>query len=119
MSLQVKIIKDIPKETIEKFEDRVVYNTAVETREYTKGIGAYPHLTGKLERTESASPITSSGKSTYNLLAGVNYAKKVYNYTKARWTNPTTIPQWYYNVYRKYQASILKSATTKANKEIK
>lgn len=118
MSLQVKIIKDIPKDKIEKFEDRVVYNTAVETREYTKGIGAYPHLTGELERTEAGSPITG-GNATYNLLAGVNYAKAVYNFTKAKWTNPSTVPHWYNNVYKKYQERILNSAITKANKEIK
>ena len=118
MSLEVEIIKDIPEANIKKFQDRTVYYTAVETREYTKGMGAYPYLTGQLERSEVGSPITGSN-ATYNLLAGVDYAKHVWKYTKAKWTNTKTQPQWYYNVFRKYNNGILRTAQTKASKEIK
>ena len=118
MSLQAKIIKDIPEKQIKKYQDRVVYYTAVETREYTKGMGAYPYLTGQLERSEVGSPITGSN-ATYNLLAGVNYAKRVWKYTNAKWTNTKTQPQWYINVLKKYQNRILQTAKTKASQEIK
>ena len=36
MNVEVKILKGIPVEQINKFEDRVVYNTALATREYVK-----------------------------------------------------------------------------------
>ena len=37
MNIEVKVIRGIPKDQINKFEDKVVYNTAVATREYVKG----------------------------------------------------------------------------------
>ena len=118
MKLEAKIVKDIPEKQIKRYEDRVVYFSAVETREYTKGMGAYPRLTGELERTEVASPITG-GNATYNLLAGVDYAKYVWNYQNAKWTNTKTIPQWYANVFKKYQKRILQTAESRASQEIK
>lgn len=118
MKLEAEIIKDIPEKQIKIYQDKVVYYVAVETREYTKGIGAYPHLTGELERTEVASPITG-GNATYNLLAGVEYAKYVWNYQNAKWTNTKTIPQWYTNVFKKNQNKILHTAITKGSQEIK
>lgn len=116
--IEVKIIKDIPKDQIDKFEDKVVYNTAVLTREYTKSASAYPYLTGELERTEVASPITGSNKE-YNLLAGVDYAKYVWKMTDVNWTNNSTNPQWYYNVFRKKNQLIIQSAMNKAIGELK
>lgn len=118
MKLEVEIVKDIPEKQIKVYQDKVVYYTAVETREYTKGMGVYPYLTGELERSEVASPITGRN-ATYNLLSGVNYAKYVWNYKKAKWTNPKTQPQWYKNIYKKYHNRILQTAKTRASKEIK
>lgn len=118
MKLEAEIIKDIPEKQIKIYQDKVVYYTAVETREYTKGMGAYPRLTGELERTEVASPITG-GNATYNLLAGVRYAKYVWNYNNAKWTNAKTVPQWYKNIYKKYHNRILHTAKTRASQEIK
>ena len=79
MDIEVKIVKGIPSEQISKFEDRVVYNTAVVTREYVKSRNAYPYLSGKLARTEMATPILGSNKQ-YELTAGVDYATTVWNY---------------------------------------
>lgn len=114
----VEILKDIPVKEIEFFQDRVVYFSAVETREFTKMLGAYPHLSGTLEQEEVASQITG-GNAEYNLLAGTNYAKYVWKMNDVKWTNPDTKPQWYYNIYKKYQKTISKIAENKAIREIK
>ena len=78
MKIDIEIIKGLPVEQINMFEDRTIYNVAVETREMTKGFRAFPYLSGELERTEIAEPITGSNKE-YGLSAGVDYAKYVYN----------------------------------------
>ena len=117
IEISVKIEKDIPEAQIKHFEDRVVYNTASLTREYVKGMGAYPYRTGELERQEIASQITG-GNAEYNLLAGVDYAKYVWKMTNVNWTNKGTEPQWYYNTHRKFEKTINASAIDKALKEI-
>lgn len=117
MNIEVQIIKDIPKDQIKKFEDRTTYNTAVLTREYTKSANAYPYLTGELRRSEVSSPIVGSNNS-YGLIAGVKYAKRVWNYKNVNWTNASTQPQWYYSVFRQKGASIVNNAVSRALKEI-
>ena len=116
--IEVKIIKDIPKDQIDKFEDRVVYNTAVLTREYTKGANAYPYLTGELARQEIASPI-KGGNKEYSLLAGVDYAKYVWKMTDVNWTNNSTEPQWYFNKFKQKQQTIIQNAMNKAIGELR
>lgn len=118
MEVKVEIIKGIPEDKLDLFKDRVVYYTAVATREYTKSRNAYPYLTGELARQEIASSITGSD-AEYNLLAGTDYAKKVYNFRNANWTNKQTIPSWYYNVYRQKGAGLTLNAVIRAIKEIK
>lgn len=116
--IEVEIIKGIPKDKINKFEDRVVYNTAAITREYVKSSHGYPYLSGKLERTETASAITGGNKE-YNLLAGVDYAKYVWDMTNVNWTNSETIPKWYYNAFRQKGNIFLVNAIIRAMEEIK
>lgn len=118
MNIEVEIIKGIPEKQIERFEDRVVYYTAMLTREETKTRNAYPYLGGDLSRTEIASPITGSNKK-YNLLEGVKYAKHVWKMTNVHWTNSSTEPQWYYNVLRKKSSVITSNAVVRAIKETK
>lgn len=118
MNVEVKIIKGIPTEQIESFEDRVVYDVAVETREMTKGLRAYPYLSGELERKEIAEPVTGSNKE-YSLGAGVDYAVRVYNLDNVKWTNPSTEAHWYHTVFDKRKAIIVKGAVFKALKEFK
>lgn len=118
MIVNVQILKDIPKEQINKFKDRTVYNAVVATRELTKNNNSYPKRTGKLRDAEIMAPIIGA-KCEYSLLAGVNYATKVWTYKNVHWTNPNTVPQWYYNVFKSHNSIILNEATTKALKEIK
>ena len=119
MNIDVIIKKGIPVEQINRFEDRVVYNTTITTREYTKSKNAYPYLTGALMRSEVAAPIFKEGDKSYGLTSGVDYAKKVWNYNNVNWTNPSTLPQWYYNAFREKGALLLTNAVIKSIKEIK
>lgn len=118
IEIKVEIVKDIPEAQIKMYEDRVVYNCASLTREYTKGMGAFPYRTGELARQEMSSQITG-GNAEYNLLAGVDYAKYVWKMTNVNWTNKATQPQWYANVYRKFGKTIQTTASDRALKEIK
>ena len=117
MNVEVKIIKDIPVKQIEKFEDRVVYDTAIITREFTKSANAYPYLTGKLRASEVSSPVVGSNKS-YGLGAGVNYAQYVWDYNNVNWTNSSTKPQWYYTTFKNQTSTIVSNAVNRALKEI-
>ena len=117
MNVEINWTKDIPTKQINQFEDKVVYDVAVLTREFTKNDNAFPYLTGELMRNEIAEPITGSNK-TYGLSAGVSYANRVYKLDKANWTNPATQPHWYYTEYNKHHMTILEDAISRALKEI-
>lgn len=117
MNVEVKIIKELPLKEISKFEDKVVYNTAVITREFTKSANAYPYRTGKLRSSEVASPITGSNKE-YGLGAGVGYATRVWNYSNVNWTNPSTQPKWYLTTFKNQTIGIVHNAVNRALKEI-
>ena len=117
MNITFEWIKPLPEKQINQFEDRVVYNCALYTREYTKGTSAYPRLTGTLERTEIASPIMGSNK-TYSLNGGVDYAKYVWRMTNVNWTNKATRPQWYYTTFKNHAEKVVSQAVSSALKEI-
>ena len=117
MNVQVIVKKGIPVEQINRFEDKVVYYTAVSTREYTKSRHNFPYLTGKLMRSEIAAPIVGSNKS-YGLTAGVDYAVDVWGYTNVNWTNPNTKPQWYYSNFQTKGYGFVTEAVIKAIKEV-
>lgn len=117
MNVEIKVIKGIPEEQIKTFEDKVVYNTAVLTRESVKSMNGYPYRTGELRRQEVASPIIGTNKD-YSLLAGTSYAPAVYKMTNVTWTNSSTIPQWYYNTFRQKGTTIVNNAVVAAIKEL-
>jgi hypothetical protein len=117
MNTTYKWVKPLPEKQINTFEDRVVYNSAVYTREFTKGTRAYPRLSGELERQEIASPIVGSSKS-YGLTAGVKYAGYVWNMKNVNWTNPNTKPKWYYSVFVNNSQKIIVQAISSSLKEI-
>ena len=118
MEVEFEIIKDIPVDQINKFEDRAIYNVAMLTREYTKSAQAFPYLTGKLQQSEIALPIQNFGNKDYGLGAGVDYATRVWNYKNADWTNPSTQPQWYATILRTNLQTIVSSAVNNALKEV-
>lgn len=118
MNVEIEIVKGIPVEQIEQFEDRVVYNTAVLTREETKSLNAFPQLSGTLMREELAQQIIGSNKE-YGLGSGTSYAKRVYNYENVNWTNKATIPHWYFGVFNKNGDMILSNAIGRSLKGLK
>ena len=118
MNVEIEIIKDIPKDQINQFEDRVVYNTAVITREMTKSSSSYPYLTGNLARTEMSIPVQGRNKE-YSLLAGVDYAIFVWNMAGVKWTNSATKPQWYLTNYKLHKESIINTAINRALRSLK
>lgn len=117
MNIEIKWEKEIPVKQINTFEDRVVYNCAVYTREYAKNTDAFPHLTGELERQEIAAPIVGSNKS-YGLTAGVDYAKYVWRMKSPNWTNKATKQQWYYTQFKNDAEKIVNQAVSSSLKEI-
>lgn len=118
MNVEIKIVKGIPSEQIEKFLDKTVYNVAVETREETKSLNAFPVRTGTLQKEEVAQEIIGNNKE-YGLGAGTSYASKVYQFDKVNWTNKSTLPHWYYSVFNKKGAIITTNAVNKALKGLK
>jgi hypothetical protein len=117
MQIDVIEIKKFPKKEIEVFQDRTIYNCATITRETTKANNSFPYLTGKLMRSEVALPISGKNKE-YSLLTGVDYAKRVWGYKNAHWTNPQTKPQWYQTIFELQKNVILTAATIQAKKEL-
>ena len=117
MDIEIEIIKGIPVEQINNFENKAVYDCAVYTRDFTKQDNAYPYLTGALRKEETASPIIGSNKE-YGLTGGVDYAVSVWKKTNANWTNPNTQPQWYKSVFNKHSGTIVSGAVVSALKEV-
>ena len=118
MEVEIEIVKGIPVEQINKFEDRTIYNVAVFTREFTKSKSAYPYLSGELQRQEVSLPIEGANKE-YGLAGGVKYANKVYTYKDGtNWTNKNTEPQWYHTVFSKNYTTIVNQAVSIALKEV-
>lgn len=116
MNVEFKWIKPLPIAKINEFEDRVVYNCALYTREYTKGTSAFPRLTGELERNEIKSPIMGSNK-TYSLTGGVDYAGYVWRMSGVNWTNKATQPQWYYTTFKNHAEKIMSQAIVSSIKK--
>lgn len=118
MNIEIDIIKGIPEKQIEQFTDRVIYNTAVLTREETKSLNAFPQLSGTLMREELAQQIIGSNKE-YGLAGGTSYAKAVYNYENVNWTNKSTLPHWYKSVFDKSGDMIINNSITRSLKGLK
>lgn len=120
MKLKVKVSDNIPQmvEEIDNFTDITIRNVAVLTREMTKNLRAFPRLTGKLEQEEIASQVVGHNKE-YGLIAGVDYAVRVWNFGEnTAWTNPNTQPKWYYSVYDRHENEIINNAVSRALKEV-
>lgn len=117
MNVKIEWEKPIPEKQIERFEDRVVYNCALYTREQTKNDDAFPYLSGKLYENEIKAPILGSSLS-YGLSGGVGYAKYVWRMKDVKWTNKSTKPQWYYTEFKNNSEKIVHQAVNTSLKEI-
>ena len=118
---EVEIIKELPKDKIKQWEDKVVYMLSRKTLDFTDSNQHFPYLTGKLSEASMNEGVIQLGNLTYGLGArGVEYAPKVWNYGEnTNWTNKKTLPQWYMSVFEKYKNEILQDAIKSSNNEVK
>lgn len=119
-SINVKVIKELPVEKINRYTDRVVYSIARNTLDLTVSNKAFPYLTGDLQRDSMANGVINTGHLSYSLGArNIKYAPKVWTYTNVKWTNPNTQPQWFVSVYKKYEHNIVERAIHTAEEVLK
>lgn len=118
---QVIINKELPREEIKQWQDKVVYSIARKTLDFTNTGEHFPYLTGELNRASMSEGVVEISKGTYGLGAkGVEYAPKVWTYgSGTKWTNKNTIPQWYMGVFEKYKSEIVEDAVRISNEELK
>lgn len=112
MKITMSFKKPIPKEQINKFMDRTVYNTARITLDMTKG--SFPRLTGDLERSSYTLGVKGSNNK-YGIGANVSYAKHVWEMPQnTGWTNPSTKAQWYATTFKNKSKPIVMQAIKSA-----
>lgn len=118
---QVVINKELPREQIKNWQDKVVYTIARKTLDFTNSGSHFPYLTGELNRASMNEGVIEISKGTYGLGAkGVSYAPAVWQYGEnTNWTNKNTIPQWYLGVFDKYKTEIVDDSIRIANNEVK
>lgn len=118
---QVVINKELPREQIKNWQDKVVYSIARKTLDFTNTNYHFPELTGDLKRASMNEGVIEISKGTYGLGAkGVDYAPRVWQYGEGtNWTNKNTIPQWYMGVFDKYKTEIVDDSIRVANNEVK
>ena len=118
---QVVINKELPREQIKNWQDKVVYTIARKTLDFTNSGSHFPYLTGELNRASMNEGVIEISKGTYGLGAkGVSYAPRVWQYGEGtNWTNKNTIPQWYMGVFDKYKTEIVDDSIRVANNEVK
>ena len=118
---EVEIIKELPKDKIKQWEDKVVYMLSRKTLDFTDSNEHFPYLTGKLAEASTNEGVIQLGNLTYGLGArGVEYAPKVWQYGEnTNWTNKKTLPQWYMSVFEKYKNEILQDAIKTSINEVK
>ena len=121
ISCDIEIIKELPKDKINQWEDEVVYMISRKTLDFTDSNRHFPYLTGKLNEASMNEGVVKLGNKTYGLGArGVEYAPKVWNYGQnTNWTNKQTLPKWYVSVYEKYKNQINEIALKNAKGELK
>lgn len=109
---EVTILKPLDKHGIEKFMQKTVYNTASITLNMTAGY--FPRRTGLLESGSYALGVKGSG-TTYTLGTTADYGKYVWRFGQNRnWTNPNTLAQWYYSVFKNHKETIIYQAVRRA-----
>ena len=107
MNVEYIVLKPLDTKSITNFMDKTVYNIARTTLDMTTG--HFPRRTGDLERGSYAFGV-KGGNATYSLGTTVSYGKYVWDMKNVNWTNPSTLPQWYYTVFKNHSESIVSQA---------
>lgn len=111
VTVSVTVIKPIDNKGIKNFMEKTVRNSASVTLNMTTG--RFPRRTGKLEAGSYALGVKGSG-TTYTLGTTARYGKYVWGMSGVRWTNPSTLPQWYYRVFKNNKEMIISQAVRNA-----
>ena len=122
VKVQVEIPKELPIRELNTYIDKVVYNTARITLDFTNSKQHFPYLTGELNRASMAEGVVSEGDKTYYLGAqGVDYAPAVWEYPQkgTNWTNPNTYAKWYVTEYKNEKELIMQQAVSNAIKMVR
>ena len=121
ISVDVKIIKPIPKKELENYMDTAMFTIARETLDFTNTGMHFPYLTGALNIASMSEGVMKNGNCEYSLgAAGVDYAPRVWEYgDNTNWTNPSTYPQWYITEFERDENIIISNAIKQAEGELK
>ena len=121
ISVKVEIPRQLPVRELDNYVDRVVYNTARITLDFTNSKQRFPYRTGELNRGSMAEGVVGEGNKTYHLgAAGVDYAPIVWEYPQStNWTNPNTFAKWYVTEYKNEQELITQQAISNSLRGLK
>lgn len=122
IKVEIDIPKKLPIKELDSYIDRVVFNTARITLDYTNSKQRFPYLTGELNRASMAEGVVSEGNKTYHLGAsGVDYAPIVWEYPQkgTNWTNPNTYAKWYVTEFENEKEIITHQAVNNALKMVR
>ena len=120
--VQIEIVKDLPVEQIKKWEDKVIYGMARATLDFTNSAHYFPYKTGALNISSMNKGVVAMGDKTYGLgyEGTTEYAPHVWKMgDNTKWTNPNTLPQWYYRTFEKHHTEITQLALKNAESELR
>ena len=118
IKVTVEVPKDIPKDALNYFVDRTVYNMAAITLERTEQ--HIPYRTGHMHDDEIARGVQGTYK-TYTLGNDrYYYARYVWGFPQdVNWTNKKSYAQWFITEFKNCKETITSLAVARAKKVIK
>ena len=123
IQVSVEVTRPLPVEKLNQWQDKVVYEMARTTLDFTNTKQHFPRLTGALQEGSMATGVVSINKKTYGLdydKTTTTYAPRVWEYGYGtNWTNKSTLPQWYMSVFDKYKNEIVGLAIKDAESELR
>lgn len=119
MNVEIKFIKPIPEEQIDRFMDRTVHNVARITLDGTRDANHVPWLTGTMSRDLLGRGVVG-GNAEYSLgyTSKADYAPFVYRMNGVRWTNVLSYSQWFHTYFKYNKEWIVTNSVVRALKEI-
>lgn len=120
IKIDVIMEKELPVKELDMWRDRIVYNMARVTLDFSNP--HIPYLTGALEKSSMAFGVQGSNKE-YGLgyTETTPYAKKVWNYPQngTNWTNPNSYAKWYETTFKNNREKIIEQAVNNAKENLK
>ena len=111
IKIDVIIERDLPVHQLDQWRDRIVYNIARETLDFTGG--HFPVLHGDLERSSIAFGV-QGGNKEYGLgyEDTAPYTPEVWKYPQrgTNWTNKQTWAKWYEASFKNNREKIINNA---------